>query len=155
MYITWGWVAFRRVAFFRGYRFYRNFEALRAWDWRPGHAIFKTVRIFEIGPVFLELWPLGGLGHQVTHFASPPASRPAGKWAVMGRESAKISQNRPFLPQYRPDMAMIWSHMASIPMSISHTTSTSPMCPPLADILAEMGRDMLQISQILLKISHF
>ena len=30
-----------------------------------------------------------------------------------------------------------------------------PYVPPLADILAEMGRDMLQISQISLKIRHF
>ena len=84
----------------------------------------------------MTYWRSGPLGDAL---CTPPASRPAGKWAVMGRESAKITQNRPFLPQYRPDMAMIWSHMASIPMSISHTTSTSPMCPPPGRYLGRNG----------------
>ena len=41
------------------------------------------------------------------------------------QNQSKITQNKPFLPQYRPDMVIIRSHMASIPMSLSHTTYTS------------------------------
>ena len=34
----------------------------------------------------------------------------------------------PFLHQYRPDVVIIWPHMASTSMSLAHTTYTSHMC---------------------------
>ena len=140
---------------FLGERFYRIFEAFYCMSLTGYSCHFQNCKNFWNRTSISWVMTPRRSGPPGDALCTPPASRPAGKWAVMGRESAKITQNRPFLPQYRPDMAMIWSHMASIPMSISHTTSTSPMCPPLADILAKMGRDMLQISQISLKISHF
>ena len=71
------------------------------------------------------------------------------------QNQSKITQNKPFLLQYRPDMVMIWPPMASIPLYQSHTTSTSHIQCHMGSMLAEMGSKLAKISQKSIKISHF
>lgn len=113
------------------YRFFAFFRTSIIANWRASNAISKTVRIFKFGPLFQKLWPLEHHDYQVTHLRPPcaPYVPPlAKKWAEMGRKLNKIFQKSLKISisnQYRPDMVMIWPHMASIPMCLSYTTYTS------------------------------
>ena len=99
-----------------------------------------------------------GFGHQDPEFINI-----GGVWlwlwgliAVQSDQNqSKITQNKPFLLQYRPDMVMIWPPMASIPLYQSHTTSTSHIQCHMGSMLAEMGSKLAKISQKSIKISHF
>ena len=78
-----------------------------------------------------------------------------GKATTKYSKSMKIAQNKPFLPQYRPDMVMIWSHMASIPMSLSHTTPTRHIHPCIGPRGPGRAISIVKIHQKSLKYKHF